>query len=141
MQVATAHGASLQNLMKNPPLRGLIGGIKATTLGDAAAKERSQNFNGSNMKKKTVLERAGAPIFNYVIELLALRRWRIYRNVGKVVDDLLAGKWCKTLMMLIFLGQNPIVEERWQTEDGSMFSRFEPVKGSAFDERWFEAKD
>jgi stage III sporulation protein SpoIIIAA len=40
--VATVHGISLHDLMKNPELRPLVGGVEPVTLGDAEA-ARSNN--------------------------------------------------------------------------------------------------
>jgi len=124
--VATAHGVTLQSLLKNPPMIKLLGGIQAVTLGDSAAKERAKNFVGEG--KKTVLERAGAPIFDVVIELKSYQEWRVYRDSGNVVDMLLRG-------------ENPIVEVRNMKEDGRMYSRFDKVRDINFDEKWFQLED
>ncbi len=81
--VATAHGQSLENLMLNPSLADLIGGIQAVTLSDAEAQRRGT--------QKTVLERKAPPTFDVVIELLDYDRLAVHNNVQKTVDMILRG--------------------------------------------------
>ncbi|MGE5508680.1 MAG: AAA family ATPase, partial [Chitinophagales bacterium] len=81
--VGTAHGNSLENLVLNPTLSDLIGGIQAVTLGDEEAKKRGT--------QKTVLERKAPPTFEIVIEIQAKDRFAIHHDVAAVVDDLLRG--------------------------------------------------
>jgi len=81
--VATAHGGTLENLMLNPSLCDLIGGIQAVTLSDDEAKRRGT--------QKTVLERKAPPTFDVVIELLEYDRLAVHHSVQKTVDNMLRG--------------------------------------------------
>jgi stage III sporulation protein SpoIIIAA len=81
--VGTAHGQTLENLMLNPTLADLIGGIQAVTLSDAEAQRRGT--------QKTVLERKAPPTFDVVIELLDYDRLAVHSNVQKTVDIILRG--------------------------------------------------
>ncbi len=81
--VGTAHGQTLENLMLNPTLADLIGGIQAVTLSDAEAQRRGT--------QKTVLERKAPPTFDVVIELLDYDRLAVHNNVQKTVDMILRG--------------------------------------------------
>lgn len=81
--IGTAHGQTLENLMLNPALADLVGGIQAVTLSDDEARRRGT--------QKTVLERKAPPTFDVVIELLDYNRLAIHRNVQKTVDMLLRG--------------------------------------------------
>ena len=81
--VATAHGQSLENLMLNPTLADLIGGIQPVTLSDDEARRRGT--------QKTVLERKAPPTFDVVIELVDYDRLAVHHNVQKTVDLVLRG--------------------------------------------------
>ncbi len=81
--VGTAHGQTLENLMLNPTLCDLIGGIQAVTLSDDEARRRGT--------QKTVLERKAPPTFDVVIELLDFDRLAVHTNVQKTVDLILRG--------------------------------------------------
>jgi stage III sporulation protein SpoIIIAA len=81
--IATAHGQTLENLMLNPSLCDLIGGIQAVTLSDDEARRRGT--------QKTVLERKAPPTFDVVIELLDFDRLAVHNNVMKTVDLMLRG--------------------------------------------------
>ena len=82
--VGTAHGNRLENLMKNPTLADLIGGIQAVTLGDDEARRRGS--------QKTVLERKSPPTFEIAIEMLERQRWVIHERVSDSIDSLLRGR-------------------------------------------------
>lgn len=81
--VGTAHGQTLDNLMLNPTLADLIGGIQAVTLSDDEARRRGT--------QKTVLERKAPPTFDVVIELTDYDRLSVHHNVQKTVDLILRG--------------------------------------------------
>lgn len=81
--VATAHGNSLDNLIKNPTLCDLVGGIETVTLGDEEAKRRAT--------QKTVLERAKRPTFDICIEIRDQNTLAIYPDVAEAVDHILRG--------------------------------------------------
>ena len=82
--IATAHGNSLVNLVKNPILVNLIGGIQSVTLSDQSAKLRNT--------KKSVLERQFAATFDVIIEISSSDSWIIYDKVEEAVDLILNGE-------------------------------------------------
>ena len=84
MLVATAHGNALANLIKNPTLSDLVGGIESVTLGDEEARRRRT--------QKTVLERAAEPTFSQAVEMHSRHRWLVHRQVAATVDQLLRGQ-------------------------------------------------
>jgi stage III sporulation protein SpoIIIAA len=81
--LATAHGHSLDNLLSNPTLADLLGGIQAVTLGDEEARRRHT--------QKTVLERKQAPTFDIVVEIETRDRFAVHHDVARVVDGVLRG--------------------------------------------------
>ena len=83
MLIATAHGNSLESLIKNPTLSDLVGGIQSVTLGDDEAKRRSS--------QKTVLEREKQPTFDIVIEILDRNTLAVYKDTAEAVDYILRG--------------------------------------------------
>jgi stage III sporulation protein SpoIIIAA len=85
--VATAHGNTLDNLIMNPTLADLIGGIQTVTLGDEEAKRRRT--------QKSILERKAPPTFDIVIEIQHISRVKVHLDVGTVVDALLRGEELK----------------------------------------------
>lgn len=97
--VGTAHGRTLENLMLNPTLCDLVGGIQAVTLSDEEAKRRGT--------QKTVLERKAPPTFDAVIELIDYDKLAIHHDAQRQVD-------------LILRGVSPRPEIRVRTEDGKV---------------------
>ncbi|KAJ7555486.1 hypothetical protein O6H91_05G040800 [Diphasiastrum complanatum] len=83
MLVGTAHGQMLENIIKNPTLCDLVGGIQTVTLGDDEARARGT--------KKSVLERKAPPTFPLLIEIRERRCW-IAHQTDKSVDCLLQGR-------------------------------------------------
>ncbi|MCX6012527.1 MAG: AAA family ATPase [Chloroflexi bacterium] len=81
--VATAHGTILENLVLNPTLSDLIGGIQTVTLSDEEAKRRHT--------QKSILERKAPPTFDIVVEIQHLTRVAVHLDSGSVVDELLRG--------------------------------------------------
>lgn len=81
--VATAHGTTLENLLMNPTLSDLVGGIQSVTLGDEEARRRGT--------QKTVLERKAPPTFDVVIEIQDKNTLVIHERVGDVIDHMLRG--------------------------------------------------
>lgn len=81
--VGTAHGTSLENLMLNPTLADLIGGIQSVTLGDEEARRRGT--------QKSILERKAPPTFDIVIEIESWKRVAVHKNVADTVDAMLRG--------------------------------------------------
>ncbi len=82
--VGTAHGNQLENLMKNPTLSDLIGGIQSVTLGDDEARRRGS--------QKSVLERKAPPTFEVAVEMLERQKWTVHDEVAQTVDMLLRGR-------------------------------------------------
>ena len=82
--VGTAHGNRLENLIKNPTLSDLIGGIQSVTLGDEEARRRGS--------QKSVLERKAPPTFDIAIEMLERQRWVVHDDVTTTIDNLLRGR-------------------------------------------------
>jgi stage III sporulation protein SpoIIIAA len=81
--IATAHGNTLDNLLQNPTLCDLVGGIQAVTLSDEEARRRGT--------QKTVLERKAPPTFDVVIEIQEKDKLAVHHNVAEVVDRFLRG--------------------------------------------------
>jgi len=81
--VGTAHGNTVENLIKNPTLSDLVGGIQSVTLGDDEARRRRT--------QKTVLERKAPPTFAIAVEMLERQRWVVHDDVSATIDTLLRG--------------------------------------------------
>jgi stage III sporulation protein SpoIIIAA len=79
--IATAHGTTLDNLLMNPTLSDLVGGIHAVTLSDEEAKRRGT--------QKTVLERRAPPTFDVVIEIVDFDELAIHHDVADTIDRFL----------------------------------------------------
>jgi len=97
--VGTAHGNTLENLMLNPTLADLIGGIQSVTLSDEEARRRGT--------QKSILERKAPPTFDIVVEIQQRDRVAIHPDVAQAIDALLRGE------------PSPI-EIRWQDENGEV---------------------
>lgn len=82
--VGTAHGNSLENLLMNPTLSDLVGGIESVTLSDEEARRRGT--------QKSVLERKAPPTFDVLIEIQERQRMAVHNDVGAAVDALLRGR-------------------------------------------------
>ena len=83
--VGTTHGNCLENLIKNPPLSDLIGGIQYVTLSDDEAKRRGT--------QKSILERKSYPAFEIIIEINHQNSWTIHEDVTNSVDFFLRGNF------------------------------------------------
>ena len=81
--IGTAHGNTLDNLIMNPTLADLVGGIQNVTLGDEEARRRSS--------QKSILERKGPPTFQVVVEIQSWDRVTVHSNVARTIDSLLRG--------------------------------------------------
>ena len=82
--IATAHGNSIDNLLMNPTLADLLGGIHAVTLSDEEARRRGT--------QKTVLERKAPPTFDTLVEIRNREEFSIYHDTVSVVDAFLRGR-------------------------------------------------
>ena len=107
--IGTAHGHTLENVLKNPALTDLVGGVLSVTLGDDEARRRGV--------QKSVLERASLPTFDICVEMLDIGTWRVHTDVAASVDALLAG-------------QSPITELREMKSDGTIEKRAEYMSRS-----------
>jgi stage III sporulation protein SpoIIIAA len=95
--IGTAHGNNLDNLMLNPTLSDLIGGIQSVTLGDEEARRRRT--------QKSVLERKAPPTFDVIVEIQDRERVAVHSDVADTVDAMLRG--------------DPVAPElRWRDEEG-----------------------
>ena len=97
MLIATAHGNSLENLIKNPVLSDLVGGIQSVTLGDDEAKRRAC--------QKTVLEREKQPTFDIVIEIIDRNTLAVYPDTAEAVDCILRGWPIKPIIRKVDMTQ------------------------------------
>ncbi len=82
--VGTAHGNTLENLILNPTLSDLVGGIQSVTLGDDEARRRGT--------QKSILERKAPPTFDVVVEIRSWRQVVVHEDVASVVDSILRGR-------------------------------------------------
>src|SRR5689334_5738558 len=95
--IGTAHGNTLDNLMLNPTLSDLIGGIQSVTLGDEEARRRRT--------QKSVLERKAPPTFDVIIEIQDREKVLVHADVADTVDAMLRG--------------DPVAPElRWRDDEG-----------------------
>ncbi len=94
--VGTAHGNQIENLIKNPTLSDLVGGIQAVTLGDDEARRRRS--------QKTVLERKAPPTFEIAVEMQQRQRWVVHESVADTVDTLLRGR--QPILQIRTVGEN-----------------------------------
>jgi stage III sporulation protein SpoIIIAA len=85
--IATAHGNSLDNILMNPTLSDLLGGIHSVTLGDEEARRRGT--------QKTVLERKAPPTFDTLIEIHTRDEFAVFHETSPVVDAFLRGRSMK----------------------------------------------
>ncbi|MGA2490828.1 MAG: AAA family ATPase, partial [Anaerolineales bacterium] len=81
--IGTAHGQTIDNLLLNPTLSDLIGGIEAVTLSDEEARRRGT--------QKTVLERRAPPTFDVLVEIQQRDRFAVHMDIAASVDSLLRG--------------------------------------------------
>jgi len=103
--IGTAHGNTLDNLMLNPTLSDLIGGIQSVTLGDEEARRRRS--------QKSVLERKAPPTFDIVVEIQDRDRVLAHADVAETIDAILRG--------------DPVAPElRWRDEGGVQRSQARP---------------
>jgi stage III sporulation protein SpoIIIAA len=103
--IGTAHGNNLDNLMLNPTLTDLIGGIQTVTLGDEEARRRRS--------QKSVLERKAPPTFDVIVEIQDREKVLVHSDVADTVDAMLRG--------------DPISAElRWRDDGGVHRSQSRP---------------
>src|SRR4051812_25196486 len=103
--IGTAHGNNLDNLMLNPTLSDLIGGIQSVTLGDEEARRRRS--------QKSVLERKAPPTFDVIVEIVDRERVAVHADVAETIDAMLRGDQVSP-------------ELRWRDEEGVHRSQGRP---------------
>jgi stage III sporulation protein SpoIIIAA len=103
--IGTAHGNNLDNLMLNPTLSDLIGGIQSVTLGDEEARRRRT--------QKSVLERKAPPTFDVIVEIQDRERVMVHSDVAETIDAMLRG-------------DQVAPELRWRDEEGVHRSQGRP---------------
>ena len=108
--IATAHGNTLDNLIMNPTLSDLVGGVQTVTLGDQEARYRGT--------QKTVLERKAPPTFDVVVEIQSWEKLAVHENVAHLVDQ-----WLR--------GFQIAPEVRWLDEDGQVHQEQQAPRRSA----------
>ena len=97
--IGTAHGNTLENILLNPTLADLVGGIESVTLSDEEARRRGT--------QKTVLERRSPPTFDVLIEIADRENLNVHHDVSMAVDSFLRGR--------------PVApERRYRGEDGQL---------------------
>ncbi|MFI5274226.1 MAG: R3H domain-containing nucleic acid-binding protein [Ktedonobacterales bacterium] len=100
--VGTAHGRTLDNLLVNPTLADLVGGVQAVTLGDEEARRRGT--------QKTVLERKAPPTFDVLVEQDSWQKVIVHKDVASAIDSILRGR-------------PPVAEERVRDEHENVSRR------------------
>jgi stage III sporulation protein SpoIIIAA len=101
--VGTAHGNTLENLMLNPTLSDLIGGIQSVTLSDEEARRRGT--------QKSILERKAPPTFDVVVEIQSWDRVAVHVDVSFTVDQILRGQLVPAQMRTVNSAGEIRVEE------------------------------
>nr|UYC31261.1 hypothetical protein [Odontella aurita var. minima] len=115
--VGTTHGNCLENLIKNPPLSDLIGGIQYVTLSDDEAKRRGT--------QKSILERKAYPAFQIAIEINRQNIWTIHEDVKNSIDLLLRGSFAVTQVRKLFQNHKTIIKyKKLQTNSFSLVKNF-----------------
>lgn len=123
--IGTAHGIDLENLLMNPTLCDLIGGIGAVTLSDEEARRRGT--------RKTVLERKASPTFDVVIEIQDRNRLAIHAPIDDVVDFMLRGQQPRPEVRV--RNATGGVEVLQEAEKQTVQSRYAPSRRPAFEPR------
>ena len=106
--IGTTHGNCLENLIRNPSLANLIGGIQYVTLSDEEAKRRKT--------QKSILERKTYPTFPIAIEINEQNSWTIHESVQASIDSLLGEKFLITQNRASIENEKGIIKcEQYQT--------------------------
>jgi nucleoside-triphosphatase THEP1 len=110
--IATAHGRSLDNLLVNPTLNDLLGGIQTVTLGDEEARRRGS--------QKSVQERKAPPTFDVLVEIQERQQLVVHTPLDEVVD-------------LALRGQFKSPQLRIRRPDGSVLTQIDSSAGNGKD--------
>jgi stage III sporulation protein SpoIIIAA len=126
--VGTTHGNCLENLIKNPSLSDLIGGIQYVTLSDDEAKRRGT--------QKSILERKAYPAFQIVIEINEPNSWTIHENVKDSIDLLLKGNFTVAQVRHFFSNSKTKIKyKNFQTNSLSLIKQLGSVKNPIFERK------
>jgi stage III sporulation protein SpoIIIAA len=120
--VGTAHGNRIENLIKNPTLSDLVGGIQSVTLGDEEARRRGS--------QKSVLERKAPPTFDIAIEMLERQRWIVHENVSDTVDSLLRGRQPTLQMRTVNEAGKVVITQEQPNPPAAIAPRRAPFTGT-----------
>lgn len=108
--IGTAHGVTLENILLNPTLSDLVGGIQVVTLSDEEAKRRGT--------QKTVLERKAPPTFDIAIEIRDRDTLAIHHDVAQVIDYMLRGYTPKPEIRVRKGESYEVIEEESMPDEG-----------------------
>ncbi len=101
--IGTAHGNTVENLLMNPTLSDLVGGVESVTLSDEEARRRGT--------QKSVLERRAPPTFDVLIEIQDFRRVAVHGDVAAAADALLRGRPLTPQLRYVNVEGEVVVEE------------------------------
>ena len=121
--VGTTHGNCLENLIKNPPLTDLIGGIQYVTLSDDEAKRRRT--------QKSILERKAYPAFQIAIEINEQNLWTIHENVKDSIDLLLRGNFLVTQTRQFIRNEKTVILYK-TLQNTNLFKNSPTLQNSSF---------
>jgi len=113
--VGTAHGNTLENLMQNPTLSDLVGGIQTVTLGDEEARRRGT--------QKSVLERKAPPTFDVIVEIQDWYHVTVHNDVSATVDALLLNRPVSAQVRVREDNGNVVVRDRSPLDEPELFGR------------------
>src|SRR5210317_1782503 len=129
--VGTTHGNCLENLIKNPSLSDLIGGIQYVTISDEEAKRRGT--------QKSILERKSYPAFQLAIEVNNVSSWTIHENIENSVDLILRGNFNISQMRNIKKNEKLVIKYKNLQKDFLVKnSRFLNQEMISIHQNWFE---
>ncbi len=132
--IGTAHGITLENLLLNPTLADLVGGIESVTLSDEEARRRGT--------QKTVLERRAPPTFDVLVEIQDRNTLAVHHSIMDAVDALLRGRVLKPEIRTRQTDGEIVIEEvpeerRWEPAEEARFG----VDWGALPAREFEPRE
>jgi stage III sporulation protein SpoIIIAA len=110
--IATVHGNSLENLIKNPTLNDIVGGMQNVILSDEESKRRGT--------QKNIIERKTAPAFQIAIEINQKEKWFVHKNIAQSVD-------------LLLQKQNPYIQTRILVNSNKLVINQKPLEQCKFE--------
>ena len=121
--VGTTHGNCLENLIKNPSLSDLIGGIQYVTLSDDEAKRRGT--------QKSILERKAYPAFQIAIEINKQNSWTVHENVKNSIDFILRGNPSISQIRQLSINEKTTIKyKKFQKNSLSLFKNSSSFKNN-----------